>query len=465
MKKYFACAVLPLMIVACGDDSSSNAKTGDSGKPSERAEIAHAGECGAFTPWDGEGEAFVVGSKGSGFQVLLPKVRYDVELCSECLYERSGDTLHIWNSDSTREALNWFCTTDFTFDISDADADIKYFKYENAVFKVVDGPVPERISSGMAVSSSSENPSSSEPAESSSSQGGSSAGLPDLSSSSIAPGSSSSAQPAGRVTQMATHVGGKCLDKEGPDDPMVDGGADMALPPVATMVLEDGSSFATVVVERVKIPCSEIGGFAGMLKQVPLDSIEVTAAGDTLYVKPLMHEDDVSDGCACQAQVYFTMRAEGAFTQTSLLVMDDNLNLGNRMRIAKETVESEDMKQLKMTGYYKGQCLNGFSENNPKVMAAPAAKDLPTATLLYNPDGLSIVELNNVEDYCDIEAKVSQKVKDDTLFVDYYDMGAVSKCVCTFDKIKFAVDEENTHVAFFSFKSVLYRLQGMEVVD
>ena len=122
IKKYFACAVLPLVIVACGDDSSSNAKTGDSGKPSERAEIAHAGECGAFTPWDGDGEAFVVVSKGSGFQVLLPKMRYDVELCSECLYERSGDTLHIWNSDSTREALNWFCTTDFTFDISDADA-------------------------------------------------------------------------------------------------------------------------------------------------------------------------------------------------------------------------------------------------------------------------------------------------------------------------------------------------------
>ena len=264
---------------------------------------------------------------------------------------------------------------------------------------------------------------------------------------------------------MATHVGGKCLDKEGPDDPMVDGGADMALPPMATMSLEDGSSFANVLVERVMVACSEIGGFAGMSRWVSLDSIEVTAAGDTLYVKPLMHEDDVSDGCACQAQVYFTMRAEGAFTQTSLLVMDDNLNLGNRMRIVKETVESEDMKQLKMTGYYKGQCLNGFSENNPKVMAAPAAKELPTATLHYNPGGLSVVELNNVEDYCDIEAKVSQKVKGDTLFVDYYDMGAVSKCICTFDTIKFAVDEENTRVEYFSFKSVLYRLQGPVVVD
>ena len=132
MKKFFACAaVLSLLIAACGDDSTSNAKGGEKGTTPEGKEIAHAGNCGVFTPWEGEGEAFVVGSKDDGYQVLLPKMEYDVELCYECLYERSGDTLHIWNSDSTREALNWFCTTDFTFDISDADADIKYFSYEN----------------------------------------------------------------------------------------------------------------------------------------------------------------------------------------------------------------------------------------------------------------------------------------------------------------------------------------------
>ena len=150
MKKFFACvAVLSLLIAACGDDSTSNAKGGEKGTTPEGKEIAHAGICGVFTPWEGEGEAFVVGSKDDGYQVLLPKMEYDVELCYECLYERSGDTLHIWDSDTMRAALNWFCTTDFTFDISDADIDIKYFKYENTVFKIVGVKVQNLLQAGM----------------------------------------------------------------------------------------------------------------------------------------------------------------------------------------------------------------------------------------------------------------------------------------------------------------------------
>ena len=99
------------------------------------------------------------------------------------------------------------------------------------------------------------------------------------------------------------------------------------------------------------------------------------------------------------------------------------------------------------------------------VKGAPAPEELPYATLRYASDGQAIVELNKVMDYCDIDAKVSQKVNGDTLFVDYYDMGAVSKCVCTFDIIEFAIDEENTRVQYFSFGSTLYRLQGPVVVD
>lgn len=258
---------------------------------------------------------------------------------------------------------------------------------------------------------------------------------------------------------MAAVVGGKCMEDNSSGDVMLDGGAgaDQALPPVAYMTLKDGSDMAQVVVERVMMPCSQISGVAGMVKQVPLDSVEITAAGDTLYVKPKMAEG--TDKCVCHAQIYFTMKAETAFMQTTLLVMDDKLNMGNRMRIVMDDYESEESKQLKSAGYYKGECM--------KETAAPvtAAKELPFATMHYNPGGQSVVELNNVEDYCEIEAKISQKVNGDTLFVDYYDMGAVTKCICNFDAIKFAIDPQNTDVEYFSFKSVLYRLQGPEVVD
>ena len=133
--------------------------------------------------------------------------------------------------------------------------------------------------------------------------------------------------------------------------------------------------------------------------------------------------------------------------------------------IPESSATTLEESQLKAAGYYRGQCLkDDFSEMMP-VKGAPAPEELPYATLRYASDGQAIVELNKVMDYCDIDAKVSQKVNGDTLFVDYYDMGAVSKCVCTFDIIEFAIDEENTRVQYFSFGSTLYRLQGPVVVD
>ena len=133
--------------------------------------------------------------------------------------------------------------------------------------------------------------------------------------------------------------------------------------------------------------------------------------------------------------------------------------------IPESSATTLEESQLKAAGYYRGQCLkDDFSEMLP-VKGAPAPEELPYATLRYASDGQAIVELNKVMDYCDIDAKVSQKVNGDTLFVDYYDMGAVSKCVCTFDIIEFAIDEENTRVQYFSFGSTLYRLQGPVVVD
>ena len=253
MKKFFACAaVLSLLIAACGDDSTSNAKGGEKGTTPKGKEIAHAGNCGVFTPWEGEGEAFVIGSKDDGYQVLLPKMEYDVELCYECLYERSGDTLHIWNSDSTSEALNWICTTDFTFDISDADADIKYFSYENSVFKIVEGPAPEKISSGMVnTSSSSENPSSSgnekssssESIESSSSQDVSSSSEPGSSSSEIPPSSSSKREYNGPVPLKS--ITATCQDKNMTDVPVV--------PPSPTAYLSVSNSFAQIDLFNVNL--------------------------------------------------------------------------------------------------------------------------------------------------------------------------------------------------------------------
>jgi hypothetical protein len=315
MKKFFACAaVLSLLIAACGDDSTSNAKGGEKGTTPEGKEIAHAGNCGVFTPWEGEGEAFVVGSKDDGYQVLLPKMEYDVELCYECLYERSGDTLHIWNSDSTREALNWFCTTDFTFDISDVDIDIKYFKYENTVFKIVDGSAPERMSSAMVItSSSSENPSSSESAESSSSGN-------EESSSSETLESSSATQD---TTAQVKEIKAKCAyekDFDAKDDPVMDFMADTnkivdgpgALPPTATIYPADSEGYAFLMMEDIMLTCG-----------IAITGADVVADGDTLFVNGKYDTSGPQADCICPTTVSFNVRYEDSFAQATWVKYDD----------------------------------------------------------------------------------------------------------------------------------------------
>ena len=104
--------------------------------------------------------------------------------------------------------------------------------------------------------------------------------------------------------------------------------------------------------------------------------------------------------------------------------------------------------------------------NSLAKAAAPAggseSEKLPEAYLGYA-GGEPFIEIHNVSDYCDLEAKFSQKVKDETLFVAYYDITMASKCICTFDSHKFFIDRENASVRFFSFKDVVYKVVDLMI--
>lgn len=420
MKKYFACAVLPLMIVACGDDSSSNAKTGDSGKPSERAGIAHAGECGAFTPWDGEGEAFVVGSKGSGFQVLLPKVRYDVELCSECLYERSGDTLHVWNSDSTSETLNWFCTTDFTFDISDADADIKYFSYENSVFKIVKGPAPERISSGMVNTSSS-----SELVESSSSQDVSSSSEQSSSSSSDIPPSSSSRREYNGPVPLKS-ITATCQEKVWTNEPVVD-------PVLPAAYLSISNSYAQIDLENVKLSYACDSALQkAFFDSLKADNTVASVIGDTLFVNfQRFEEKGVEFRCGCTADVKFTF-------DENYNVFDYTAFENNRppLELKHKLINQPDPGYQKISNADL-QCMgNAFSED-PMVDAAIP----PVAHMYWDGDSAQVV-IESISLTCgSVIESIETQVKDSILYVTpHYDTSApLADCICN-TRVSFNVE-------------------------
>ncbi len=136
--------------------------------------------------------------------------------------------------------------------------------------------------------------------------------------------------------QVVDNMGGSCQDGNSTEDPMLDGagGGDWALPPVAFMTVENDS--AAYVVQNVRMPCEEIGGFAGMTKQLLRPSLEVTMDGTEMHVKPVVEESSSSSDCVCSAEFAFKIKLVSPFDQATLLVIDDSNNLGNRMRIVKE---------------------------------------------------------------------------------------------------------------------------------
>jgi hypothetical protein len=105
--------------------------------------------------------------------------------------------------------------------------------------------------------------------------------------------------------------------------------------------------------------------------------------------------------------------------------------------------------------------------NNSMAQAASsgestASEQLPEAVLGYA-DGEPFIDIHDASDYCELEAKVSQKVKGDTLFVAYYDITMASKCICQFDSHRFFIDRENASARFFSFNEVVYKVVDLMI--
>ena len=153
-------------------------------------------------------------------------------------------------------------------------------------------------------------------------------------SSTVAESSSSANDEVPR--QVVDNMGGSCQDGNSTEDPMLDGasGGDQALPPVAFMTIENDS--ATYLVQNVRMPCEEIGGFAGMTRRLLKPTLEVTMDETEMHVKPVVEMATSNSDCTCMSQFAFKIKLVSPFDQATLLVIDDSNNLGNRMRIIKE---------------------------------------------------------------------------------------------------------------------------------
>ncbi|MBR4917236.1 MAG: hypothetical protein IKZ45_09230 [Fibrobacter sp.] len=213
--------------------------------------------------------------------------------------------------------------------------------------------------------------------------------------------------------------------------------------PVAARVVGN-EGFDTIIISEVTMPC-----------EIVFESFDVHASNGKLYVEPKVDPDSPITNCICPTRVTFKIEKNEAFSNTNYLVFDG----GEPMPL----VNSKPVSALELDGFQRGQCLDNALSSGAKALTksvtlAKAEEELPQATLTTYMNGLTVLEMHNVNDYCGMEAKVSQKVVGDTLFLDYYDMTAVTKCLCTFDSHEFVIEPENTGARFAKFKDVLYMI-------
>ena len=199
---------------------------------------------------------------------------------------------------------------------------------------------PEQSSSSESVESSSlaEESSDAHAAESSAESTGVSSSSVAPESSGAGPESSTAAESSSSANdevpcQVVDNMGGSCQNSNSSGDVILDGasGGDQALPPVAFMTVENDS--ATYLVKNVRMPCEEIGGFAGMTTILLKPTLKVTMDETEMHVEPVVETATSSSDCTCMSQFSFKIKLVSPFDQATLLVIDDRINLGNRMRI------------------------------------------------------------------------------------------------------------------------------------
>ena len=469
-------AALSFALLACGDDSSSStAPEQDSAllvKDSnlecihENAEASEAVD--ALRP-----VATIYKSDEDGFAYV--DMGYVSEIPCGSRYENlkavvSGDTLVVSGEyiDSYADCL---CPTKVSFKVQNNSSfeKVSWISFSDR------GTLPLVKENGVGEESSSseeQGPFSNEE-ESSSSVSSSSSFDVHMSSMTCCLDLSSSSQGE-KTMQRIDDIFGLCLDKK--VDPMLDA----ALPPVAYLGYEDGDDSATVVVENVSMSCRSISGTKSIIRQPIVGNIYLSASGDTLYMQQAALDTvNAEPDCMCDSRLIFKVKADPAFINATILVAVKGGDYGYRMEIVKafppdeqeprdtipaaqDSVPESNQTELELKGFERGKCMN--DDLAAKPVAKSAATERLEARQITYMNGETVLTLENVTDYCGIDAKVSQKMVGDTLMLDYYDATSVTKCICNFDKIEFLIEPENATARYVKFKDVLYWVNEIRYV-
>lgn len=231
----------------------------------QKTVIANNGECSQLNT-NFDKKAYLTNAESGGPQIVIADMSVDNEWYNaELLAERVGDTLHVWKDweGGFRPVLDWICYAYHTFDISAADADVKYFKYFEQVFEVVPGPAPEKA--------------------------------PDI-----------------YTVLDTTHVILKDFDAQCGDDTTVVEEPERSMDTPTAAYKLPGTDSTTFTIKHILKNC----GYT-------YDSLDVNVIGDTLFVNAA-YEMSSPMRCICQSKVEFKLKSEPGYANATVLVYMTN---------------------------------------------------------------------------------------------------------------------------------------------
>ena len=468
MKKILAtAAALSLMLIACGDESSSTGpdqqSTGDISFVTESSSSIGTGESSSSvldslrnvnmkfkgcyeSPYNKtallkEGttdelpKAYLY-EDGGKYQLMIPKV-YDYCGFEKVMLDvgRSGDTLKLDVVAMIPTAC--MCTSDHWFDIDASDADIKYFALKRRgqklqVYEVVPGPAPENppLSSGIESSSSG-------------TESSSSFALPVESSSSVVV----SADPHHVITDAVA----QCGTKSAVDDPLVDGNLDVVpvdtvrvreekLPPVALRYV--GTERTGFTIENLSLTCG-----------VVVDTLDVDVSGDTVYVKAKFDNTN-AQRCICNSKVDFAVENNPAYGHATVLVFDNVAGSNpNTMEIVDMSVVTvEEITGHRLAKDIKLECKNDRQTANAPVLGGNSlvmdpidttSTKVAVAGRRVGNDGFDTIIIPEVMMPCGIVFESFDVYADNgTLYVEpkVDPDGPLTNCICS-TRVSFKVEQ------------------------
>ena len=317
------------------DISDNDSVSVGSDSVSQKTVLANSGPC-SLNRTNGGDLAYLTNNEKVGYQIIIPDASAIGYYTNKELYaERVGDTLHVWENE-TFVILDWICYVYYTFNIPAEDADIKYFKYFERVFKVVPGPAPEKAPDTLCVRI----PPLDKPYE----EGvydstfciittftPSAEGVYDStwtvfpydiyqSSSSTAEATSSSSVINASTHHLITDANGQCEGMGLASAPLLDINLDTVSidtvdvratkhPPVAYRYV--GTERTGFTLESLPITCGLV-----------LDTLDVNVSGDTVYVNAAFDRTNAMR-CLCDFKIEFAVDNDPAYTQATVLVFDE----------------------------------------------------------------------------------------------------------------------------------------------